>query len=37
MCLKVVGVKWKERAGDRREVLSEEEEEFSLYKRFVYI
>jgi len=33
----VVSVHWKEREGDGREVLSEDEEEFFLYERFVYI
>jgi len=37
MGLMVVGVYWRERDGDEREVLSETEAEFFLYERFVYI
>jgi len=37
MCLKVVGVKWKEREGDGSEDMKKREEEFFLYRRFVYI
>jgi len=37
MCLKIVGVDWKERDGDGSEDLNEGEEGFFLYESFVYI